>query len=331
MNTRGLNGRSPIRFLGPQWFAPVMGWAGLGLALVRGEALLGEVARGAAYVAAAVSLVTFGLVLLASVGRIVSGHLDALQQDLEHPVRQAFVSTLPVSLLLIATLCSALGLGGFWAAPTWLAGAMLQVAVTVWLVGRWFRDGLAWPAMTPVVFIPVVGNVIVALGVPQFDQPGLATAVFGIGALAWPVVLALILARSAVHPLPERLAPTWFIAVAPPAVIGVDLLNLGAPHVFSVAAYGAAAFFCGCAVLLVPRLARLEFGMPFWAMSFPLAAFSSLGLALAERGAVPALIALAALASTTAVIVWLSIKTLQGLVRGTLLVAEPAAGAATGR
>ena len=313
-----------IRFFGLQWFATVMGWSGLGLALLRAEPLIGATARGAAYAAAVIALVTFGLVLLASISRVALGHSDALREDIAHPVRQAFVSAVPVALLLVATLFGGLGLFTSIAESAWLIGALVQFLVTAWLIGAWFRRGLNWASVTPLIFIPVAGNVLVPLGGALFEHRDLAVFFLGIGSIAWPVVLALLLARTAHQALPRQLEPTWFITIAPPAVIGLDLLALGTPTSLAVAAFGLATLFAACAATLVPGLIRAPFGMPFWGMSFPLAAFAGLALTLAQTGSVPVAAALCVLACAAIVVVALTLRTLQGLLNGSLLIPDQA-------
>ena len=94
-------------------------------------------------------------------------HPQALADDLRHPVRHAFVAAVPVSLILLASVAVALVGPSAPAEALWWLGCGLQLAVTVWTLGRWLSPGkgLAWPAITPVLFIPVVGNVLAPLAV----------------------------------------------------------------------------------------------------------------------------------------------------------------------
>ncbi len=90
------------------------------------------------------------------------------------------------------------------------------------------------------------------------------------------------------------------------------------------------------ALLLVPvalRVAAQPFGLPFWAASFPLAAFTSLTLRLGElqtesrwHGMLQ-IAGLGLLAFTTLLVLWLAFATLRGLRNGSLLSAEPVAAA----
>ena len=315
---------SPLRHLGPQWFAVVMGWSGLGLAWMRAQAVFGLSARWVAVACACLAGASFVLVLVASLIRTLRFR-EALLEDLRHPVRHAFAAAFPVSVLLLVSLMAALGVPPAALKPIWLLAGALQLWVTLWVMARWLKGGLKWAAITPVVFIPVVGNVVVPLGVPVFGHEGLGWFYLGVGAFCWPVVLALLFVRIAQLEMPARLAPTWFITIAPPAVVVLGCLNLAQSPTMALAAFGIATFFFALCLSSARELRKLSFGMPFWAMSFPLAAFSALAMGLADSGGVPTMLAAVLLALASVILVGLSLATIKGLRSGTLLIAEPVA------
>jgi len=330
----------------PGWFSLVMGLCGLSLAWHRATPLLGEMAEGLALVAGLVALGVFVVLLVASWLRL-SRYPAALADDLKHPVRHAFVAAFPVSLLLLATVGVALGgvgneLAILWRV-LWWAGSLSQLWATLWVLGRWLtpsapgstagNTGL-WPSVTPVLLIPVVGNVLAPLAGVPLGHGGWAAAQFGIGAFFWPVALALILARRIAHsPVPERVLPAWMITVAPPAVIGLVLAQLAergqAPLAAAQALWGIALFFLLWVLPVLKRAVTQPFGIPFWALSFPLAAFTTLTLRLLElQGGPGGLMQTAAvllLAATSMVVLWLGFATVRGLRDGSLLAPEPVA------
>jgi tellurite resistance protein len=76
---------------------------------------------------------------------------------------------------------------------------------------------------------------------------------------------------------------------------------------------------------LAPRIAKLPFGLPHWALSFPLAAMAALTLRLAVPGTAMAVLGLALLALASLVILGLLAGTMRGLRDGSLLAPEPVA------
>lgn len=311
---------SPLAHLGPQWFATVMGWSGFALAWHRAQHLLGpgahEVAQGSAAFAAGLFLV----LLLLSGWRIVRHRRDFVE-DLRHPVRHAFFAAFPISLLLLSALAVAFVGRAPAAAALWALGAALQAVATAWVLSR-LLGGFAWAAVTPVMIIPVVGNIVVPLAGVPLGYGSIAWAYLGIGALFYPVIVALLFARLAHAPLPDRLAPSAFILVAPPSVLGLVAMALGAPAGVGFAFWGLAAMSLAVAAGQVGRIRALAFGMPHWAMSFPLAALTALTMRLSVETPALSGLAIVLLALTSVVMVWLTLATLRALRRGTLLVAE---------
>lgn len=326
---------TPLAYLAPGWFSVPMGLTGLALAWHQARHAMGEAATGIALVLGALALCTTVL-LIALMAVRWQRHPKAWVEDLKHPVRHPFVATIPVALLLLATLSSQLGLSPTWVALLWWPGSLLQLWATVWVMGRWLYSpapaaGPAnhlWPSVTPVLLVPVVGNTIVPLAGLGLGHAGWSAAQAGIGLAFWPVVMTLLVARRIAHgPLPDRLWPSWFITVAPPAVVGLIALRWGAPGEVGMALWGVALFCTLWVGQHVRQIVAQPFGLVFWATSFPLAAFSSLTLQLAHLQASRGFQALGLLllATTSLVILGLVFATWRGLREGSLLAPEPVA------
>lgn len=320
---------TPLKFLAPVWFAVVMGLCGLSLAWHRAVPAMGEMAGGIALVVAVAAAVVLAALLAASIVR-ARRHPEAFREDFSHPVRHPFVAAIPISVILVATLLVALSGPSPAAKAAWSIGSVGQLAVTAWVVSRWWRGnqagGIPWAGLTPALVIPVVGNVLVPLaGVPLGEEPWSA-AQFAVGLFFWPLVQTLILVRLATQgSWPERLQPAVFVFVAPPSVVGLALLQFGVPALVAWAAWGIAFFSLLVAATQLRRIAALPFAMPHWAMSFPLAAFSALTLRLGPPGSFIAGVGILALAVASLVILALAIATVKGLREGTLLAPEPVA------
>ena len=151
-------------------------------------------------------------------------------------------------------------------------------------------------------------------------------AQLGIGLFFWPLVLVLLVLRIVVHGmLPERLLPSVFILIAPPAVLGQVALDMGAPLTVGWMCWGLAMFCLFWAGALSNRIRDLPFSVGHWALSFPLAALAGLTLRLAQPGSALAMINPLVLALSSLIILTLCLGTLRGLREGSMLAPEPVA------
>jgi tellurite resistance protein len=310
-----------------------MGMAGLSLAWWRASPLMGELATLVALVLAGLAAIVLAVLLGATLLR-GQRHPQAWAEDRRHPVRHSFIAALPVATILLATAVLAL-LGSHPLAHAvahllWTAAALGQLWLTWWVLARWWRPpasgGLVWQAVTPALVLPVVGNVLVPLAGLPLGHPLWSAAQLGMGVFFWPLVLVLLVLRIVVHGmLPERLLPTVFILIAPPAVLGQVALDMGAPVPVAWMCWGLALFCLGWAGALIPRIRELPFSVGHWALSFPLAALAGLTLRLATPGSALAVAGPLLLALSSLVVLNLALATWRGLQAGTLLAPEAVA------
>ena len=339
MTTPPASPPSRLKHLLPGWYALVMGLTGLSLAWHQAVPLLGEPAVGLSRGIGALAALAFAVLAVATLLRLLR-HPEAWAEDRRHPVRHTFVATLPISMILLATAWVAQHGPGAPVLALWWAGALGQLWVTLWVVARWLRGnapgglkdgrhqppGLVWASATPALFIPIVGNVLVPLAGVPLGHAAWSAAQFGVGLMFWPVVLVLIVVRIAQQGLwPERLLPTAFIFIAPPAAVGLSASQLAAPLPVLWGLWGMALFTLLWVGTLARRIAALPFGLPHWGMSFPLAALAALTLRLASPGTPMAVLGIGLLALATLVIGALLLGTLRGLRDGSLLAPEPVA------
>jgi tellurite resistance protein len=320
---------NPLKYLFPAWYGIVMGLAGLSLAWHGAVPLMGEVAAALAQAVGAMAALVFVVLVVATLTRW-RRHPQAWTEDRSHPVRHTFIAALPVALILVATVAVAtLGVSPL-AQGLWWAGSLALLGVTMWVLRRWWRGngagGLQWAGITPALLIPIVGNVLPPLAGVRLGHTEWAAAQFGIGLMFWPLVMALLVVRIAVHGIwPERLRPTAFIVIAPPSVVGLAVLQLGAPPLLGWMCWGMALACLLWAGALAKQMAGMPFGLTHWAVSFPLAAFTALTLRLATPSGALSVLGPALLALSTLVIGALLFGTWRGLRDGTLLAPEPVA------
>ena len=113
---------------------------------------MGEMAGAVALVIGAIAAAVF-LVLAVATFLRWQRHPEAWLEDRLHPVRHSFVATLPIGMILLATVGVALGAPHAWVRPLWWAGSLVQLFVTWWVLSRWWRGnvvgGLVLAAVNP--------------------------------------------------------------------------------------------------------------------------------------------------------------------------------------
>lgn len=316
---------SRLQHLPVTLFAAVMGVGGLALAWRRASAVW-EVPRWPFLVLLALATLAFLVVGVAYAGKWVR-HRAAARAELAHPVRMAFVPTVTIAVLVLATAYA--DVVPALARVLWWVGAVGHLLATVLVISAWFRRADIGAAhVTPAWFIPIVGNVITPLAARSVGDLELAWFSFGVGLVFWVALLPLLLQRVLLHEpqLPPRLLPTVAIFIAPPAVIMLSWQSLTGKvdDAFGRVTYAAAVFFTLLLLAQARTLLRLPFAPPFLAYTFPLAAGATAAVAMAgATGSVAAnVVAVAALTLATAVVAVVLTLTLISAARGELLVPE---------
>lgn len=264
------------------FFAMVMGMVGLSIAWDRAQTALRLDLAFVRWLLLA-SAVLF-VVLLLAYGAKLALHRDAVLAELRHPVRLNFFPTISISLLLLAV--ALLPTMPTMSHLLWYLGAAMQLSLTLYVVSTWMHgQQFELHHLTPAWFIPVVGNAIVPIAGIPLGHPELSWFFFSIGMLLWSMLLTIVFYRVLFHhPIDQRLMPTLFILVAPPAVGFIAYAQLSSTlDVFAHALYFAALFLSLLLFSQTARFLRLDFSLSWWAYSFPLAALSIASLVMYEQ------------------------------------------------
>lgn len=300
-------------------FATVMGTAGLSLAWRRAEHALG-VPGAFADVLFWFALVVF-LAAAAAYGVRIADR-GRLAADLGHPMKATFLTTITVSLVLLAATGREV-LPGPVAEVLWWAGALGHLAGMLATMRLWMSPKIGIGHVTPAWFIPVVGNVVVPLGGVPLGHVGMSLFSFSVGIVMWLGILPLVLHRLFLHdtPMPPKFLPTVAILLAPPAVSAGSAYLLfdggkGEPGALAKILAASAGAFLLLALTRAMEIIRLPFALPHWAMSFPAAAMASTTLLMEPR------IGLFFLAFATILITGLWARTVVAVARGGVFVAE---------
>jgi tellurite resistance protein len=276
----------------------------------------------------AAALAVWVVILLAYAHKWLT-HADEARAEMQHPVQSSLAALGPVSSLLAAqallpyTHTGALVLFG--------VAVVAQLALGMFLHGRFWQGGRKPELITPAIYLPTVapsfvaGTAAAALGFHQ-----LGGLFFGAGLLSWLAIESLILNRAAVHEsMPEALRPLLGVQLAPPVVGGVTYLSLssGTPDLFALILLGYGLYQALLLLRLLPWIRQQAFVPGYWAFSFGVAALPTMAVRMVERGSTGLLewIAPVLFVAANVVIAILVVKTLELLVRGKLI---PAGGVA---
>lgn len=304
-------------------FSSVMGMSGLAIAWQKAHAVLGA----PAVVGDAVRLIATVLFLFLAATYAMKWlrHAAAAGAEARHPVRINFLSTIPIGMLLLAS--AWLDDAPHAATAVWGAGAALQLALTLRVIGSWIHHThYDIKHVNPAWFIPVVGNVIVPIAGAKIGAIEVSWFFFSIGIVFWAVLLTIVMYRLFFHEaLPPRMMPTLFILLAPPSV-GFLAWTALTGH---VDAFGRVLFYTALFLSLVLasnalRFARLPFFVSSWAYSFPLAALTTATIVMYQQTGATALsvIAVGLLATLSVVLAMLALRTAIAAHRGQICVPE---------
>ncbi len=267
----------PISF-----FSIVMGLCGLTIAWSAFQRAFGLRLN----VDGALALFVAGLfvVLLFFYVRKILRFRDAVIRELHHPVKMNFFPSISISLILLSIV--SLHTLPVAAEPLWLIGSVMHIGFTLYIMSVWIHhDQFEIHHINPAWFIPVVGNVLVPVAGMQLGYTEVSWFFFSIGIVFWIVLMTIIFYRIMFHsPLPEKLMPTLFILIAPPAVGFLAYMKLtGDLDAFARILYYVGLFLTLLLVTQYRFFIRINFSLTWWAYSFPVAAITIATLVMYEH------------------------------------------------
>lgn len=207
--------------------------------------------------------------------------------ELKNPVKLHFFPTISISMLLLSIAFLSFDMST--SLYLWIAGSLMQLMFTLYVVDAWIqRESFEVQHLNPAWFIPAVGNVLVPVAGVQLGFVEISWFYFSIGMLFWSILLTIIFNRIMFHhPIQEKLLPTLFILIAPPAVGFIAYLQLnGELDAFARFLYFSSVFLTLVMVTQFKRFMKLEFFLTWWAYSFPLAAVTVASLFMFEASGV---------------------------------------------
>lgn len=262
-----------LSFLPVSFFSMVMGLSGLSIAVQQADILMNGL-HGIGTAIALLSVIVFVILCVLYAAKTMR-YPAAVREELSHPVKMSFGASFTVSLVLLSIALYASAPAVSW--WLWAVGSGLHLAFTLYVLNAWiYQSHFEIHHISPAWFIPVVGNILVPVAGVAHGAQELSWFYFSIGLLFWLVLFTIIVYRMIFHhPLPDKLLPTLFILIAPPAVGFIAYVKLtGNIDAFAHVLYYSAMFLTLLLFMQLPRFLRLPFFLSWWAYSFPLAAIT---------------------------------------------------------
>lgn len=305
------------------WFAMIMGLTGLSLAWYKAENILNLSIAPSPWI---LLLATTLFVLLAALysAKVIKFKLAA-SKEWGHPIKMNFVPAVSISLILLSI--AWLPISAPYSRLLWISGVVLHLMLTLYAITQWMHHSkFEIVHMNPAWFIPVVGNILVPIAGVSHAPIEVSWFFYSVGLVFWPVLLTIIMYRVIFHAsLPERLMPTLFILIAPPAVGFISYVKLtGEVDAFAQVLYHSALFFTLLLFSQVRHFASLKFFLSWWAYSFPLAAITIASLVMFEHNGSTLFLRLSGilLGIASVVIIGLLVRTVMAVKRREICVEE---------
>jgi len=262
-----------IRHFPISFFSMILGLAGFTIAFQKAEQVLKIPIYFSQYILLA-TLVIFSTISVIYLVKVIR-FKDDVKNEFNHPVKLNFFPTFSISLLLLSG--AFLSVNMHISKYLWIAGAIIHFIFTIKIISIWIQHTkFEIKHMNPVWFIPAVGNILVpTAGVSHFS-PEISWFFFSVGLFFWIALFIIFFNRIIFHnPLSDKLLPTLFILIAPPAVGFISLVKLtGEVNEFSKILFYFGLFIVFLLFAQINLFRKINFYLSWWAYSFPLASIT---------------------------------------------------------
>jgi tellurite resistance protein len=281
--------RPQLKYVPVSFFAAVLGLTGATIAWQRVERLLALpfAISGVALILSLAAFLSIAIIYALKTAR----HFDAVKREFAHPVKINFFPTISISLLLFSI--AFLRLNHDISRYVWIAGTVAQLVLTLAILSAWMqRSTLQIQHINPAWFIPVVGNIIVPIAGVDHAPAEISWFFFSVGLIFWIALFTLVLYRLIFHqpPLSERLIPTLFIMMVPPAIGFISYIKLMEQAIsgfeldnFARILYYVALFLFVLLLVQYRQFVKIPFYLSWWAYSFPTAAITIATVLMAAK------------------------------------------------
>ncbi len=312
-----------LKYFPVSFFSVILGLAGFTIAWQKAEGVL----KSPIHLSSIFLFLTTALFIFISIIYLMKiiKFSQEVKKEFNHPIKLSFFPTFSISLLLLSV--AFLKFAPEISKYLWAAGTIVHFIFTIKIVSIWIQHSkFDIKHMNPAWFIPAVGNILVPIaGVVHYSHE-VSWFFFSIGLMFWTVLLVIFFNRIIFHhPLPEKLLPTLFILIAPPAVGFISYVKLtGAVDSFAKVLYYFALFLTVLLFAQPKMFYKIKFNLSWWAYSFPLSAITIASILMFHQTEIASLktIAYFLFLVLCLVISILMIKSAQAIVRKEICIEE---------
>lgn len=273
MKTSIKNKLCRIQYFPVSFFSVILGLGGFTIALQKVEELLEMSFQISLFVLCSTAILFIIIALL--YGYKMVTYPNDVRAEFLHPVKINFFPTFSISLLLLSI--SLLHIYPSISELLWIVGSIIHFIFTLLILSIWMQHThFDITHINPSWFIPVVGNILVPVAGHVHASPEISWFFFSVGFIFWIALFTIFFYRVIFHaPLAQKLYPTLFILIAPPAIGFISYVKLtGEADVFARILYYIAFFLATLLVFQARVFVKIKFYLSWWAYSFPTAAIT---------------------------------------------------------
>lgn len=213
-----------IKHFPVSFFSMILGMAGFAIASQKAEQVLHMPIHFSWYILILTSAI-FIIISIVYLIKIIRFN-GAVKNEFNHPIKLSFFPTFSISLLLLGI--AFLSVNMLISKYLWIFGTITHFIFTIKVISIWIQHTkFEIKHMNPSWFIPAVGNILVPVAGVSHFSPEISWFFFSVGLFFWIALFIIFFNRIIFHnPLPDKLLPTFFILIAPPAIGFISLVKL---------------------------------------------------------------------------------------------------------
>lgn len=200
---------------------------------------------------------------------------EKVKEEFKNPIKINFFPAFSISFLLFSV--AFLSVNVEVSKYLWIIGTVFHFIFTLLIVSFWIHNSkIEIKHINPAWFIPAVGNILVPVSGTTHQFVEISWFFYSVGFFFFLTLFIIFFNRIIAHPpLPEKLLPTFFILIAPPAIGFVAYVKLtGNVDSFSKILYYFSLFITILLFAQIKIFYKIKFYLSWWAYSFPVSAIT---------------------------------------------------------